>query len=123
VEQTRLQKLLASQAPNNPEATPPPSPTGAPPEVPDSSSSSGELSGERAGRCEEVYQLVAGLEGEDGVMSKEELVRAYGGDYSFFEELDSDRDKAVTVYYRVKKRCYLLFNTMVCIMHYTWRSP
>ena len=42
---------------------------------------------------EEVYQLVAG---EDGIISKEELIDAQGGDYRLFQHMDADNGGSVS---------------------------
>jgi len=51
---------------------------------------------EQAHDCEQTFGLVSRLIDDDGLVYKEELVRAHGGDYNVFAEMDLDRSGEVT---------------------------
>jgi hypothetical protein len=45
--------------------------------------------------AEEVYGLIAGLIQDDGTVSKEELVKAHGGNYAAFDVLDTNQNGTI----------------------------
>ena len=55
-----------------------------------------DLTQEQIEESHRVYRLIAEMVDKDGVLQKDELVKAHGGDYQIFQSLDADQSGAVS---------------------------